>query len=134
MSNRVLAIVCFAIFMVAFVYEGEMLQMKTGMAFSRSSPAPAPTMSASNPRLEAFFFMAVLELGLANELRVLELKAAHPELADEIDYQQFAASVSLRNNAAGTLEFQPLRKEYEKDYEAFKARYLAKYPKLTVPE
>lgn len=132
MSNRALALLGFAAFMLAFIYEMETLSDR-----SRSLPSSCNCQQAQPPslhRLETYLFMVHSELALANELAAESVKQAHPDRAAEVQYWQFSTLVAQMRSSAGQLKFRPLRDGFKADYEALKARYAAEHPDVQIPE
>ena len=132
MSNRALALLGFAVFMLVFVYEMETLSER-----SRSFPSSCNCQQAQAPslhRLETYLFMVHTELALANEFAAETLKKAHPDRAAEVQYWQFSTLVAQMRSSGGQLKWRPLHDSFKADYEALKARYVAEHPDVQVPE
>jgi hypothetical protein len=132
MSNRALAILGFAVFMIVFLYEMEVLSNRN---FSSPMSCHCPDhQPVSVARLETYLFMVQSELGLANALAAEALKTAHPERAAEVRYLQFESAIAQMHSGRGLLKFRPLRESFKADYEALKTRYVAEHPDTPVPE
>jgi hypothetical protein len=135
MSNRTLAIIGFAIFMIALIFELEQIHDELrGQTFFSQHRSETVSTPGGDRTTSALLLMIANQQALANSLEVEIASKVHPELADELEYHQFVTDVMTVTATGGVVTFAPLATRYKDKLDKLSSRFKQDHPEIAIPK
>jgi hypothetical protein len=135
MTNRILAIAGFVIFIGLLIYGIESVKNEIrSHAFLTQARTTTSTASAVDLTvLSAYLYALYNEINYSNTMAREVAVKQYPELKNDLEYYQFMNTLVFKRSTPGIFKHRPLREQFKENYDALVKRYGEEHPEDKQP-